>query len=65
MSQKSMSISSNQRKEKLGDRVRKIADQLKQETELQIKATSRILGAAAQIAENHDQLITEVTNLTY
>lgn len=58
-----MSISSNQRKEKLGDRVRKIADQLKQETELQIKATSRILGAAAQIAENHDQLITEVANM--
>lgn len=63
MSQESMSISRTQRKEKLGDRVRKIADQLKQETELQIKATSRILGAAAQIAENHDQLITEVADM--
>lgn len=43
--------------------MRSIADQLKQETELQIKATSRILGAAAQIAENHDQLIDEVVNM--
>ncbi|MES1024006.1 hypothetical protein ABN584_14040 [Gloeocapsa sp. BRSZ] len=50
-------------KPKLGDRVRSIADQLKQETELQIKATARILGAAAQIAENHDQLIDEVFDM--
>jgi hypothetical protein len=52
-----------QRKQKLGDRVRTIADRLKQETEVQIKATSRILGAAAQIAENHDRLIDEVVDL--
>jgi hypothetical protein len=46
-----------------GDRIRVIADQLKQETSLQIKATSRILGAAAQISENHDRLIDEVVEL--
>jgi uncharacterized protein (DUF3084 family) len=46
-----------------GDRIRKIADQLKQETSLQIKATSRILGAAAQISENHDRLIDEVVEM--
>lgn len=50
-------------KQKLGDRVRSIADHLKHETELQIKATSHILGAAAQIAENHDQLINEVVHM--
>lgn len=43
--------------------IRSIADQLKQETNLQIKATSQILGAAAQIAENHDQLIDEVVDM--
>ncbi len=47
----------------LGDRIRGIADQLKQETNLQIKATSRILGAAAQISENHDRLIDEVVEM--
>ncbi|MCU0552665.1 MAG: hypothetical protein MUC48_25325 [Leptolyngbya sp. Prado105] len=46
-----------------GDRIRKIADQLKQETSLQIKATSRILAAAAQISENHDRLIEEVVEM--
>jgi hypothetical protein len=46
-----------------GDRIRRIADQLKQETSLQIKATSRILGAAAQISENHDRLIDEVVEI--
>lgn len=50
-------------KETLGDRIRSIADQLKQETNLQIKATSRILGAAAQISENHDRLIDEVVEM--
>jgi hypothetical protein len=52
-----------QSKQKLGDRVRTIADRLKQETDVQIKATSRILGAAAQIAENHDRLIDEVVDM--
>lgn len=47
----------------LGDRIRGIADQLKQETHIQIKATSRILGAAAQISENHDRLIHEVSDM--
>ena len=47
----------------LGDRIRGIADQLKQETHIQIKATSRILGAAAQISENHDRLINEVSDM--
>lgn len=50
-------------RETLGDRIRTIADQLKQETNLQIKATSRILGAAAQISENHDRLISEVVEM--
>jgi hypothetical protein len=49
--------------ESLGDQVRKLADQLKEESALQIKVTSRILGAAAQISENHDRLITEVTDM--
>jgi hypothetical protein len=63
MTQESASILPAQRKETLGEHVRKIADQLKQETELQIKATSRILGTAAQIAENHDRLIDEVVDM--
>jgi len=52
-----------QHKETLGEQVRRIADQLKQDTDLQIKATSRVLGAAAQIAENHDRLIHEVVDV--
>jgi Mg2+ and Co2+ transporter CorA len=47
----------------LGARVRQIADQLKEESDLQIKVTSRILGAAAQIAQNHDRLIEEVVEM--
>jgi vacuolar-type H+-ATPase catalytic subunit A/Vma1 len=47
----------------LGDRIRHIANQMRQESEIQIKATSRILGAAAQIAQNHDQLINEVVEM--
>lgn len=47
----------------LGDRLRSIAKELRQETETQIKATSRILGAAAQMAQNHDQLIGEVVEM--
>lgn len=49
--------------ESLGDQVRRLATQLQEEQVLQIKATSRILGAAAQISQNHDRLITEVTNM--
>jgi hypothetical protein len=63
MNQEALPIMPTKRKETLGEQVRRIADQLKEETNLQIKATSRILGAAAQIAANHDQLITEVVNM--
>lgn len=63
MSQEPVPIARTQRKQKLGDRVRSIADRLKQETEVQIKATSRILSAAAKIAENHDRLIDEVVDM--
>lgn len=63
MTQEPASIVHTKRQQKLGDRVRSIADRLKHETELQIKATSRILGAAAQIAENHDRLINEVVDM--
>ena len=52
-----------QGKARLGEQIRSIADRLKQETDVQIQATSRILGAAAQIAENHDRLITEVVDM--
>ncbi|TVQ23282.1 MAG: hypothetical protein EA367_02580 [Leptolyngbya sp. DLM2.Bin15] len=48
------------RKPTLGDRMREVANQLRQEKAIQIKATSRILGAAAQMAQNHDRLIDEV-----
>lgn len=47
----------------LGDRIRGVADQLRQETDIQIKATSRILSSAAQIAQNHDRLIDEVVEM--
>jgi hypothetical protein len=48
---------------KLGDRLRNIVTQLRQEGDVQIQATSRILGAAAQIAENHDRLVDEVVEM--
>ena len=51
------------RKSTYGDRIREVADQLKCETQLQIKATSRILGAAAQISQNHDRLIDQVSEM--
>jgi hypothetical protein len=52
------------RKQKLlGDEIRKVADQLQKEKNLQIKSTSQILGAAAQISENYDQLINEVVQI--
>jgi hypothetical protein len=63
MSKKSASTIGTQRKAKLGEQIRNIADRLKKETEVQIKATSRILGAAAQISENHDRLINEVVDM--
>jgi hypothetical protein len=63
MKKKSASTADNKSKNKLGDKIRNIADRLKQETEVQIKVTSRILGAAAQISENHDKLIDEVVEM--
>lgn len=63
MSKKSVPTKPNQGKAKLGDQIRSIADRLKHQTEVQIKATSRILGAAAQISENHDRLINEVVDM--
>jgi hypothetical protein len=63
MIKQSLPIKRSQGKQKLGDQVRTIADRLKQETEVQIKATARILGAAAQISENHDRLIDEVVDM--
>ena len=47
----------------LGDRIRDLTSQLRQERDVQIKATSRILGAAAQIAVNHDRLIDQVVDM--
>ncbi|WP_375472682.1 hypothetical protein [uncultured Nostoc sp.] len=63
MSKKSLPTTQKKGKARLGDQIRSIADRLKQETDVQIQATSRILGAAAQIAENHDQLINEVVDM--
>lgn len=56
-------IPSKTRKPKLGDRLRQVAEQLRQEHGVQIKATAHILGAAAQIAENQDHLIEEVVEM--
>lgn len=47
----------------LSTRIRASADTLQAETEKQIKATSRILGATAQIASNQDKLIEEMSSL--
>jgi hypothetical protein len=63
MNKKSLPATQKKGKVGLGDQIRSIADRLKQETDVQIKATSRILGAAAQIAENHDRLISEVVDM--
>ncbi len=63
MSDNPVPILSEARKPTLGDRIRGIANQIRQESDVQIKATSRILGAAAQIAQNHDHLIDEVVDM--
>lgn len=47
----------------LGDRIRNLTSQLRQERDVQIKATARVLGAAAQIATNHDHLIEQVVEM--
>ncbi|MGB8701134.1 MAG: hypothetical protein WCD18_17110 [Thermosynechococcaceae cyanobacterium] len=53
----------SQRQASIGEKIHQIADQLNQESNLQIKAISRILGAAGQIAENHDRLIDEIVDM--
>ncbi len=63
MGQDIVSIVPDSRPKTLGDRLRGIAQELRQENDTQIKATSRILGAAAMIAQNHDQLIGEVVEM--
>lgn len=63
MSDNSASIVPISQKQRLGDRIRNITRQLRQEEDVQIKATSRILGAAAQLAQNHDRLIDEVVEM--
>lgn len=47
----------------LGDRIRNLTSQLRQERDVQIKATSRILGSAAQMTVNHDRLINQVVEM--
>lgn len=63
MNKESVPNRRTQRKAKLGDQIRNIAARLKQETEVQIKATSRILAASAQISENYDKLLDEVVDM--
>jgi nitrogenase molybdenum-iron protein alpha/beta subunit len=63
MTKETLLIVGSDHKETIGDQIRKIADQLRDERDLQVKLTSRILGAAAQIAENHDRLIDEVVDM--
>jgi hypothetical protein len=63
MNNKPLPTTQKQGKVRLGDQIRSIADRLKQETDVQITVTSKILGAAAQIAENHDRLINEVVDM--
>ncbi|MCG9893390.1 MAG: hypothetical protein MH252_20245 [Thermosynechococcaceae cyanobacterium MS004] len=53
----------NSNNKTIGNQIRKIADQIREETALQIKVTSRILGAAAKISENNDRLIDEVVEM--
>ncbi len=56
-------LTPSNRASKFGDRIRDIASQLRQEKEVQIQGTARILGAAAKLAANQDQLIDEVVEM--
>ncbi len=58
-----LKTSTSQQRSTVGEKIRQIADQLKQETSIQIHATAQILGAAAQISVNHDRLIDEVVEM--
>jgi len=53
----------SQDKTTVGEQIRQIADRLKQETSVQVHATAKILGAAAQISTHHDRLIDEVVEM--
>jgi hypothetical protein len=48
---------------RLADKMKAIADDLRNETNKQVKATARILDAAAQIAQNYDNLVDEVAEM--
>jgi hypothetical protein len=48
---------------RLADKMKAIADDLRNETNEQVKATARILDAAAQIAQNYDNLVDEVAEM--
>ena len=50
-------------KKSIAKAVREIADNLKNETNIQVKATSKILSNAAKIAVNQDQLIDEIVDV--
>lgn len=63
MSDNPASLIPSNRSSKFGDRIRDIAGQLRQEKEIQIQGTARILGAAAKLAVNQDQLIDEVIEM--
>ncbi|BAU41278.1 hypothetical protein [Leptolyngbya sp. O-77] len=56
-------ISSSSKDDSMGDRIRELTQKLRQERNVQIKATSRLLGAAAQLAVKHDRLIDEVVEM--
>lgn len=48
-------------KKKAGDSIRAIAAQPRQECEIQIKATARLLSAASRLAIMNDRVISEVS----
>jgi hypothetical protein len=48
---------------RLADKMKAIANDLRNETNEQVKATARILDAAAQIAQNYDNLVDEVAEM--
>lgn len=51
------------KKPSLGDRLRETADSIRESDKQTARAASRIVGAAAQIARNQDNLITEVADM--
>lgn len=57
-------MASHKNSKRFSDKVRQVADELKVEDELQKRITARILGAAAQISNNHEHLIDEVAEVS-